>query len=137
MDFPKHYSQRLFVNLCPKSNSQHIIYVATFKLQNTINIITKKQLTAITCIRSCVCVCVCVCVHARACAQLCPGKNTGVGCHFPLQGIKLYHSYLISWGNFTYIVLMIHLSIHLLICPMFIYTHTVLDKHTLLYLRIF
>ena len=58
---------------------------------------------------SCVCVCVCVCVHMRvACSvmsnsvqhhglwptrPLCPldfpGKNTGVGCHFLLQGIFL------------------------------------------------
>ena len=55
----------------------------------------------------CVCVCVCVCVCARtlllshvwllaipqtaACQLLCPwdspGKNTGVGCHFLLQGL--------------------------------------------------
>ena len=54
----------------------------------------------------CVCVCVCVCAHAPAVAQssdslrpheldpirlLClwnfPGKNTGAGCHFFLQGI--------------------------------------------------
>ena len=57
----------------------------------------------------CVCVCVCVCAHAhtrlviQSCLTLCnpmdhslpgssgygdsPGKNTGVGCHFLLQGI--------------------------------------------------
>ena len=50
----------------------------------------------------CVCVCVCVCVCAQSCLTLqprrlwptrllClwnfPGKNTGVGCHFLLQGI--------------------------------------------------
>ena len=50
----------------------------------------------------CVCVCVCVCAHAQSRSTLCntglqparlpcprdfPGKNTGVGCHFPLQGI--------------------------------------------------
>ena len=51
----------------------------------------------------CVCVCVCVCVCARSCLTLCnplpgwsppdssvrvvfPAKNTGVGCHFQLQG---------------------------------------------------
>ena len=53
----------------------------------------------------CVCVCVCVHVHAhtQSCPTLCnsmdcsllvplwnfPGKNTGVGCHFLLQGIFL------------------------------------------------
>ena len=64
-----------------------------------------------------VCVCMCVCVHARVgtrahthaellshvnllqpyrlqlvglpCPQDFPGKNAGVGCHFPLQGIFL------------------------------------------------
>ena len=43
----------------------------------------------------CVCVCVCVCVcYLLSCFQFClicpwnfPGKNTGVGCHFLLQGI--------------------------------------------------
>ena len=53
----------------------------------------------------CVCVCVCVCVRAWAlrcpnsvwphglrparllCPRDSPGKNAGVGCHFPLQGI--------------------------------------------------
>ena len=57
------------------------------------------------CVSACVCVCVCVCVHARTLCMrsvtqscptlwprlLCPwdfpGKNTGVGCHFLLQGI--------------------------------------------------
>ena len=56
---------------------------------------------------SCVCVCVCVCVCMRACLVMSdslrphglelpgfspwnfPGKNTGVGCHFQLQGIFL------------------------------------------------
>ena len=45
------------------------------------------------------CVCVCVCMHAQSCLTLCdpmawllclwnlPGKNTGVDCHFLLQGI--------------------------------------------------
>ena len=53
----------------------------------------------------CVCVCVCVCSFAQLCPSLCysidyslpgvtcprgrPGKNTGVGCHFILQGIFL------------------------------------------------
>ena len=51
------------------------------------------------------CLCVCVCVHAQACPTLChpldcnpavssvhgifSGKNTGVGCHFLLQGVFL------------------------------------------------
>ena len=50
----------------------------------------------------CVCVCVCVCVYPVVsdslrlrglqpfkllCPRDFPGKNTGVGCHFPLQGI--------------------------------------------------
>ena len=68
-----------------------------------------------------VCVCVCVCVRARACVLSCvrlfatpwtaacrgssvheisPGKNTGVGCHFLLQGIfptqELY-PHLLCW----------------------------------------
>ena len=49
-----------------------------------------------------VCVCVCLCVRPQSCLTLCnpmdlsqldscpwnfPGKNTGVGCHFLLQGI--------------------------------------------------
>ena len=44
---------------------------------------------------TCVCVCVCVCVlsHVQLFAHFCPwnfpGKNTGVGCHFILQGIFL------------------------------------------------
>ena len=51
--------------------------------------------------RAASCVCVCVCTHMLKCVQLCslmnltrspypwnfPGKNTGVGCHFLLQGI--------------------------------------------------
>ena len=53
----------------------------------------------------CVCVCVCVCVHSLTCVKLLatpwsiahqaplsmkfPGKNTGVGCHFLLQGLFL------------------------------------------------
>ena len=51
-----------------------------------------------------VCVCVCVCAHALSCVQLfcnpvdvarqapllwdSPGKNTGAGCHFLLQGFS-------------------------------------------------
>ena len=55
-----------------------------------------------------VCVCVCVCVYVRTCSVVSdslrphvacqgphpwyfPGKNTGVGCHFLLQGICLIH----------------------------------------------
>ena len=52
----------------------------------------------------CVCVCVCVCDPAQSCLSLCnpidcslpgllsmgfPDKNTGIGCHFFLQGIFL------------------------------------------------
>ena len=56
------------------------------------------------CVSVCVCVCVCVCVHMCSVVSdsfqpfgiepaglLCPwdspGKNSGVGCHFLLQGI--------------------------------------------------
>ena len=44
------------------------------------------------CVCLCVCVCVCVCVHAwKSTRLLClwnfPDKNTGVCCHFLLQGI--------------------------------------------------
>ena len=70
----------------------------------------------------CVCVCVCVCVHTCLCSVvleslrshrlkltrlLCPwsfpGKDTGVGCHFLLQGIfptqgsKLHLLCLLHW----------------------------------------
>ena len=61
-----------------------------------------------SCVCTCVCVCVCVCVHVFSCSvasnslrpqglqptglvcsQNFPGKNTGVACHFSLQGIFL------------------------------------------------
>ena len=100
-----------------------------------------------------VCVCVCVCVGAQSCPTLfdpinCspwgssvhgifPGKNTGVGCHFPLQGIFLTpesdqsllcllhaqaeslplvpsvksHHYLYKWENWNnHIIMLIYLS---------------------------
>ena len=71
--------------------------------------------------RGCVCVCVCVCTRTHACAHsvisgslrphglwptrlLCPWdfpvKNTGVGCHFLLQGIFLTQGsnpHLLHW----------------------------------------
>ena len=56
----------------------------------------------VCCVWVCVCVCVCVSLVAQSCLTLCdpmdcsppgsfihgdsPGKNTGVGCHAPLQG---------------------------------------------------
>ena len=61
-----------------------------------------KALKANSSFATCVCVCVCVCVwhmwplwpHGLQSARLLcpwdsPGKNTGVGCHFLLQGIFL------------------------------------------------
>ena len=58
-------------------------------------ILSKPQTKIIR--KSSVCVCMCVCVCAQLCLTLClsgssvngifPGKDTGVGCHFLLQGI--------------------------------------------------
>ena len=60
-------------------------------------ILSKPQTKIIR--KSSVCVCMCVCVCAQLCLTLClsgssvngifPGKDTGVGCHFLLQGIFL------------------------------------------------
>ena len=56
------------------------------------------------CFLKCVCMCVCVLIHVRLCNPMdstsssrflrpwdSPGKNTGVGCHFLLQGIFPTH----------------------------------------------
>ena len=72
------------------------------------------------------CVCVCVCAHVLSCGQLFatpwtvarptplfahgnfPGKNTGVGCHFLLQGsllpqgLNLYFLCLLHWRQILY-----------------------------------
>ena len=68
--------------------------------------IVSKPQTKIT-RKSSVCVCVCVCV--QLCLTLClsgssvngifPGKDTGVGCHFLLQGIFLTQHllHLLHW----------------------------------------
>ena len=63
------------------------------------------------------CVCVCGCARAQLCLTLCdpmdvahlaplsmgfPGKNTGVGCHFLLQGVFLSpESPALAGGFFT------------------------------------
>ena len=85
--------------LCLSSPLSFLARVKTFVSSQIPSWVLKQLNTA-------VCACVCVCV--RTCAQLCPalfdsmdcspshsslwdspGKNTGVGCHFLLQGIFL------------------------------------------------
>ena len=80
----------------------------------------KYGLEEMACVCVCVCVCLCACVHVLSHVQLFatpwtvarqtplvhgifPGKNTGAGHHFLLQGIflnqgfNLYHLCLLHW----------------------------------------
>ena len=85
--------------LCFSSPLSFLARVKTFFSSSIPSCVLKQQW---------VCVCVCVCVSVCVCAQLCPtlfdsmdcspsdsspwdspGKNTGLGCHFLLQGIFL------------------------------------------------
>ena len=101
----------------------------------------------------CVCVCVCVCVwaHAQSCLTLCDpmgGSPPGFSIHgisqarilewvpFPPPGDKVISLIFNFLGKF-YIHSDYDSSKHPHTCAMFVYTHTVLDKHTLSYLRAF
>ena len=107
-----------------------------------------------------VCVCVCMCVSRSVMSDslqphrlwptrlLClwdsPGKNTGVGCHFLLQGIfptqgsnpvLLHHRqvlYCLSYREVLYIYIYIYIYIYVmgidsLICVFKIYSQTVIN----------
>ena len=70
-----------------------------YSLKYERNMITLNILPVCVCVCVCMCVCVCLCSVMSdslrpyrlwpgrfLCPWNCPGKNTGVGCHFVLQG---------------------------------------------------